>query len=100
MRDMMSESVKIQDYVNKCIEVCWLMAVQDPPMVITTNVALSKFVHDKYTHYSRRGLFIDFLVWPAVHQCEGGELLRKGVAQGCDQLSQYITETLASSTEA
>ncbi|XP_060565704.1 uncharacterized protein LOC132724760 isoform X2 [Ruditapes philippinarum] len=74
----------VQEYVTACVEIAWLCAVQDPPLELDakfTNIFNTNIFKD----YTKRGEFVDFVVWPAMLLHKGGPLLSKGVAQGrCD----------------
>ncbi|XP_053389437.1 uncharacterized protein LOC123556362 [Mercenaria mercenaria] len=69
-------------YIQKCAEVCWLMAVHDPPLYMKMDVKPGeKFDPNVYTVYSLSGNAIDFLVWPPLLNGKDGGLLAKGVAE-------------------
>ncbi|XP_052219023.1 uncharacterized protein LOC127836424 [Dreissena polymorpha] len=40
------------------------------------------FDRNVFKEYTRRGAFIDFIVWPVIYLHQGGPMLGKGVAQG------------------
>ncbi|KAL3879315.1 hypothetical protein ACJMK2_031616 [Sinanodonta woodiana] len=70
-------------YIDACVELCWLMVIQDPPVVIETPASKdSAFDTNTYRAYTTTGSKIDFVVWPALRLHQGGALLTKGVAQG------------------
>ena len=79
----------MQCYIDRCTEICWLMAVQDPPMALSKaigeNGLFDKF---KYREFMNSGQFVDYIVWPGVLIQDGGMLLSKGVAQCCDSLDK------------
>ena len=79
------QNPRLLDYINKSIEICWLMAVQDPPMYLY-NVQTPQFDSSKFREYQRRGFNTEYIVWPALALFKNGPLLSKGVAQGCDKL--------------
>ncbi|XP_060607624.1 uncharacterized protein LOC132759792 [Ruditapes philippinarum] len=69
-------------YIQKCAEVCWLMALHDPPLLMKMDVKQGeKFDTNIYTVYSQSGQTIDFLVWPPLYNGRDGGLLSKGVAE-------------------
>ena len=88
--------LRVLDYIDKSIEVCWLMAVQDPPMHLY-NVKTPQFDSSKFREYQRRGYYTDYVVWPALALHKNGPLLSKGVAQGYDTThgnkARYIKPT-------
>lgn len=70
-------------YITKCVELCWLMRVQDPPVCLTWDVPEDKsFNTEVYRAYTKSGHHIEYVVWPAMYLYEGGPVLMKGVAQG------------------
>lgn len=72
---------EVKKYISLCVEVSWLMVVQDPPLVLSTETPPA-FNTNMYREYTKRGRYIEYVVWPALLLCEGGTLLSKGVAQG------------------
>ena len=73
---------KTIEFARKCVELCWLMAVQDPPLVFgSLPLCRDKFNADLYREYTRSGTRIDFPVWPALHLYENGPVLSKGVVE-------------------
>ena len=77
------KSKHCQQYINSCIEICWLMCIQSPPVYLDFEIEKNgKYDDKKYKPFSKRGKKIDFLVWPPVYISKGGNLLAKGVAEG------------------
>jgi len=67
-------------YLEKCVEICWMMAIHDPPLHVDFSIKQGdKFDDKRYTSYSNSGSKVEFLVWPALYNGVGGGLLRKGV---------------------
>ncbi|XP_052794167.1 rho-associated protein kinase 1-like [Mya arenaria] len=72
-------------YVKECVELCWLMSIQDPPVVVAPELQHGgNFDTDFYKAYTKSGPLIDYVVWPALCLHEKGPLLCKGIAQGYD----------------
>ena len=70
-------------YITRCVELCWLMRIQDPPVVLSWNIPDDKkFTTDTYKHYLSTGQEMAFVVWPCMYLHEGGPLVAKGVAEG------------------
>ncbi|XP_052811948.1 uncharacterized protein MCAP_0864-like [Mya arenaria] len=69
-------------FYRSCVELCWLMSVQDPPVVFDTPKTGGKFDSDRYRTYTKMGKQLDYVVWPPMLLHAGGPLLAKGVAQG------------------
>ena len=85
------QDAALQAYVRRCTEICWLMSVQDPPMAISTALS-DHHKHDKtsYRDYMKVGAYIDYVVWPCVLIQDGGSLMCKGIAEGCDQVEETL----------
>ena len=61
------------------------MVVQDPPMAIVIDVPQDlSYIKTNYKQYTKSGQFVNYLVWPAILNQDGGALMGKGVAQCCD----------------
>ncbi|XP_062580559.1 uncharacterized protein LOC134242486 [Saccostrea cucullata] len=72
-----------EEYINKCIELCWMMRIQDPPIYMETEYPTnSDFDSNKMRSYTKAGKFIYFVVWPTFFLHKDGPLLAKGVVQG------------------
>lgn len=67
-------------YASKCIEALWLMAIQDPPMMISWPEEGSKFDSSAYKEYCRKGSYVKLPVWPAVYLHKSGPIVNKGFA--------------------
>ncbi|XP_053399679.1 uncharacterized protein LOC128557083 [Mercenaria mercenaria] len=80
------ESDALKLYLQKCIELCWLMAIQDPPVHLKCEDCKKGDLFDKnmYKEYTQSGPFIAYTVWPAVLLEKDGALICKGVVQ-CDK---------------
>ncbi|XP_062610715.1 uncharacterized protein LOC134272507 [Saccostrea cucullata] len=73
---------RLKLYARKCMELCWYMAVQSPPMVIISAVQCKGPFDEKYySRYTATGDLIDYVVWPCTLLHENGPVLAKGVAQ-------------------
>lgn len=92
-------SNELKAFVKKCIQLCWYMAIQDPPVYMDTDINRSGELFNKNTHkpYTVSGTFIAFIVWPSLYLCKDGNLLSKGIAQcknSCET-EQIETERIA-----
>nr|XP_011418674.2 uncharacterized protein LOC105321887 [Crassostrea gigas] len=69
-----------EPFIDRSIEVCWMMQIQDPPMYLqfdsTKNIDKSLF-----RLFTKNGRSLDFVVWPALLLHENGPLVQKGVVQ-------------------
>ncbi|XP_053399152.1 trichohyalin-like isoform X6 [Mercenaria mercenaria] len=73
----------MQTYLSQCVWIGWFCAVQDPPLVLSISSS-SKFDTSCYKEYTKRGPYVQFIVWPALLLQAQGAMLCKGIAQGCD----------------
>lgn len=73
---------KLQSFVKECVELCWLMLLQEPPVVIGEHSRTGDdFDANTYKPYTQTGIKFEYLVWPPLYLYQGGQLLEKGVAQ-------------------
>ncbi|KAJ8298354.1 hypothetical protein KUTeg_024885 [Tegillarca granosa] len=75
-----SDSFRVNNYINRCISVLWLMVIQDPPLSLYWPQGNS-FDSQNFYEYTDKGNYVDFSVWPALRLYEGGPLLSKGVVK-------------------
>lgn len=84
-----ANDTKMKPFVNKCLELCWLMEIQSPPVVfgkLMEQGTQERFDSTTYKPYTKTGAFIDFVVWPPLYLHKQGQLLAKGVAQARGKL--------------
>ncbi|XP_061184358.1 uncharacterized protein LOC133192358 [Saccostrea echinata] len=73
---------KVPEYTSKCLELCWLMHMQNPPVALGQPPAEgSPFNGNMYKEYTKTGNTVHFVVWLPLLLQENGPLLQKGVAQ-------------------
>lgn len=75
---------KVNPYIWKCVELCWFMVIQSPPIYINTkwqSIPGELFNNDMFKFYAETGDKMDYVVWPTLFLKEGGPVLCKGVAQ-------------------
>ncbi|KAH3830309.1 hypothetical protein DPMN_103549 [Dreissena polymorpha] len=71
-----NDSDDLTAYYNKCVEVCWLAAVQDPPLFMNFN---PREEGDAFFEVIKTdGIYAGCLVWPALLEREHGAVLVKG----------------------
>ena len=70
----------VDAYVDVCVEVLWLMSVQNPPMAIEWPEPNSPVNSEKYKEYCKKGKTVKLAVWPAVFLNDKGPLMNKGYA--------------------
>ncbi|KAK3580461.1 hypothetical protein CHS0354_035503 [Potamilus streckersoni] len=98
----LSKSVSI--YIDECVRICWYMCIKNPPMHLdfgenekkTTTVnetsVLRYFNKTKFMSYTKDGEYIHYVVWPALFLHDGGNMMRKGVAQGSPVISNTLVD--------
>ncbi|XP_056012439.1 enolase-phosphatase E1-like isoform X2 [Ostrea edulis] len=65
-------------YARKCVELCWYMCMQDPPMVIITPQKGEEIDKGLFSFHGRRGKTVEVCVWPALLLHDNGPLVCKG----------------------
>ncbi|XP_061164447.1 uncharacterized protein LOC133173478 [Saccostrea echinata] len=65
-------------YIDVCIEVTWLMCIQDPPMVITWATEGEAINKDYYKLYKTNGSVVKVSVWPVLFLHSRGPIVSKG----------------------
>lgn len=69
-------------FCEKCIRLCWLMAIQDPTMHLEGDLQPgSTFDKNIYKEFVQSGDKVKYVVWPAMFLHINGPLLYKGVVQ-------------------
>ncbi|XP_052795793.1 uncharacterized protein LOC128228494 [Mya arenaria] len=75
-------STELDKFVSKCVELLWLMEVQDPPMQLIWAEQGHRVDKDRFTFYTKRGEVVQQSIWPAVLLHKDGPLMSKGIVQG------------------
>lgn len=79
-RNEWDESKGISSYITKCVQICWLFAIQNPPMKLNWPKEETT-LDDHLVEYTKRGTHIKFVVWPTLYLHDKGPLMAKGVVQ-------------------
>nr|XP_022320924.1 uncharacterized protein LOC111123106 [Crassostrea virginica] len=108
-KHMENKSTAKRNYIKRCVHLCWMMGIQDPPMYLDfgpqkgstadKNVYKMMSIEDPPMHldfgpekdsvidknvfkmFTKTGDALDFVVWPAVFLHYNGPLVQKGVLQ-------------------
>ncbi|XP_061188238.1 uncharacterized protein LOC133196344 [Saccostrea echinata] len=74
-------------FIDECIDVCWFMVIQDPPLVFyyPEETEGQEFNTKRFQFYTRSGTKLEYVVWPALLLNKGGNLLRKGIAEPVEE---------------
>ena len=79
--DLLKRMDASKEFYRKCVDVCWPMALHDPPLYLDVNVKRGDPCNrDLYTMVTD-GDCVEALVWPPLLQGEGGGLLAQGVVE-------------------
>ncbi|XP_062621111.1 uncharacterized protein LOC134282721 [Saccostrea cucullata] len=70
--------VHVEQYIDKVVELVWLMVVQDPPMSICCQKQGEQMDKKSYKYYEKKGDLVNLTVWPAVFLYDKGPLVSKG----------------------
>lgn len=71
-----------EHFVNKCVELCWFMAVGDPPVVMSGDMKSGETIDTNlFRFYTKSGEYSEFVVWPALLLTKQGPVISKGVVQ-------------------
>ncbi|XP_062620658.1 uncharacterized protein LOC134282253 [Saccostrea cucullata] len=71
-------SKDIEAYLKACVEICWFMCVQDPPMVLIIPEKGETIDTKLFKVYKTSGDTVDICVWPALQINENGSVVCKG----------------------
>lgn len=73
---------KLPEYVNKCVEVCWLMNTQRPPLILAEPLQVGQTIDTfQYKEFTKHGDTVSFVVWLPLLIEKDGAVLTKGVVQ-------------------
>ena len=73
---------KLPEYVNKCVEVCWLMNTQRPPLILAEPLQVGQKIDTfQYKEFTKHGDTVSFVVWLPLLIEKDGAVLTKGVVQ-------------------
>lgn len=80
-------------FTVKCLELCWLMNMHNPPVALGLPPAKdSPFDGTFYKEYTRTGTTVDFVVWLPLLLHKNGPLLQKGVLQPNQSMARYVRQ--------
>ncbi|XP_052808188.1 uncharacterized protein LOC128237043 [Mya arenaria] len=80
----MDELTGCMAFIEQCVELCWYMCMQTPPLFIgfsdnmKQDIAVDK---TKYEIASGKGAKVDFVLWPPLYGQKDGDVISKGVIQ-------------------
>lgn len=72
----------VKTYCDKCVEITWLMNVQDPPMLLIWPHDVQRdHMAGMFRTFTKTGSILSYEVWSAVMLTKEGPMMVKGVAQ-------------------
>ncbi|XP_062613486.1 uncharacterized protein LOC134275231 isoform X1 [Saccostrea cucullata] len=69
---------RVVTYVSKCVELCWYMCMQDPPMELVFPQKGDTMDKNLFSHHGRKGKVVDICVWAALLLHREGPVVCKG----------------------
>ena len=71
-------------YIDKCLELCWMMTMNKPPVYIKFIKPSETELFDNtiFRPFLHSGVHLNYIVWPPVYLHEAGGLISKGIAEG------------------
>ncbi|XP_056012448.1 uncharacterized protein LOC125679548 isoform X2 [Ostrea edulis] len=69
---------RVRSYINKSVELCWFMCMQDPPMELVFPQKGDTIDKALFSHHGRKGKVADTCVWAAMLLHKDGPLVCKG----------------------
>ena len=71
--------VKLKEYMDECVRLSWMLAVQVPPMSINYEATeFSEKLHGRFMTSDMTSLGIKYHVWPALIDSKAGVVLYRG----------------------
>ncbi|XP_060606043.1 uncharacterized protein LOC132758386 [Ruditapes philippinarum] len=85
--DTARKAQTVPHFLEACFKLCWLMAVQDPPLAFSPSIRRGDvFDTELFRIYIKKGTRVAYVVWPALLLHKEGEVICKGVAEGMPNL--------------
>nr|XP_022325311.1 uncharacterized protein LOC111125624 isoform X2 [Crassostrea virginica] len=69
---------RVVSYVTKCVELCWYMCMQDPPMKLAVPKKGETMDKNLFSFHGRKGRVVNCCVWAALLLHKDGPLVCKG----------------------
>eukprot|EP00105_Crassostrea_gigas_P046404 XP_019930552.1 PREDICTED: uncharacterized protein LOC105347472 isoform X1 [Crassostrea gigas] len=76
--DKVRQDQRVISYVQKCVELCWFMNVQDPPMELVAPKEGEDVDKNLFSHHGRKGKKVQTCVWAALLLHKEGPVVCKG----------------------
>ena len=72
------QDARVLSYVTKCVELCWYMCMQDPPMELAVPKKGATMDKNLFSFHGRKGRVVNCCVWAALLLHKDGPLVCKG----------------------
>nr|XP_022325312.1 uncharacterized protein LOC111125625 [Crassostrea virginica] len=72
------QDARVVSYVTKCVELCWYMCMQDPPMELAVPKKGEAMDKNLFSFHGRKGRVVNCCVWAALLLHKDGPLVCKG----------------------
>lgn len=69
---------RLSNYLDKCVEITWLMSVYDPPLRFVLARRDEQIDMSKFMYFRVKGKVTDYTIWPALVLYHGGPVIRHG----------------------
>lgn len=71
--------IKLTEYVDECVRLSWMLAVQVPPMSIEYGgTEFSEKRYERFVTSNMKSVVIKYHVWPALVDSQTGHVLYRG----------------------
>lgn len=69
---------RLSNYLDKCVEITWLMSVHDPPLRFVLARRDEQIDMSKFMYFRVKGKVTEYTIWPALVLYHGGPVIRHG----------------------
>ena len=76
--DKVRQDQRVISYLQKCVELCWFMNLQDPPMVLVAPQEGDTVDKNLFSHHGRKGKVVQTCVLAALLLHKEGPVVCKG----------------------
>ena len=71
---------KLREYMDECVRLSWMMAVQIPPMIIEYEATeFSEKLHGRFMTSDMTCVAIKYHIWPTLIDSQCGHVLYRGI---------------------
>lgn len=89
----MLDILENSSYFKKCVKICWRFVIQDPPLFLDFSPLVGEMLNkDEYKEFTKSGVVVKYVVWPALYMHCTEEKKRRLLAKGVVQLEDLTIE--------